>query len=196
MIYLAAYKVSGNKHWLEKYKEIRGLCIEGSFENEGVCAALDQMQISIHLLHELEDEEPYRSQYEELANRSASALESTLPADLEMIETAKKTGRKFDGVRRFWRECPMTYLYFWGAPRGGYAYYKPQLNKDVLKDHLDAKTIARHTLVGEARVNHHAHEQYIQALVDLFTLIDFENNTTEAPIYMLQAYWLTKAKTL
>ena len=193
MIYLVAYKASGNSHWLEKYKEIRALCIDGSFEMKEKCGAMDQMQASLAVLYELEDESYYRSQYETLARRCAEWVECEKANSLSFLEKSKKEKRTFDDVTPLWRKQEMTYLHFWGAPISGYGYYKPFFKTRSGKTAPKLTTISQYALIEELCPNRHVSEEHARALEGLFALINFDKHCSESPIHMLQAYWLIQA---
>ncbi len=193
MMYLVAYKVSGNEHWLEKYKEIRKICIDGSYTMTEKCGAMDQMQISLAVLYELEDDPAYRSQYEALAKRCAEWTELERESSLSFLEESKKLNRKFDEVTPLWRSQKMTYLHFWGAPISGYGYYKPFFETLNGSNPMMLGKITQYALIEELCPNRHVSKEHARVLDELFTLVDFENHCTEAPIRMLQAYWLIQA---
>ncbi len=193
MIYLVAYKVSGNTHWLEKYEEIRKICIDSSFTMKEKCGAMDQMQASLAVLYELEEEEPYRSQYEQLAKRCAEWTEKETANSLAYLEEAKTKGWKFDAPTALWRNAEMTYLHFWGGLVSGYGYFKPFFKERNGSTPLKLSQISQYAMIEEVCPNRQASKDHEVCLNELFKLVDFENHCTESPIRMLQAYWLIQA---
>jgi hypothetical protein len=193
MIYLVAYKASGNERWLEKYKEIRKLCIDGTYSMQEPCGAMDQMQISLALLYELDEEEPYRSQYEALALRTTTWTKDAIQDFVSEYEDAKKRGEKYDAPTPLWRNQEMTYLHFWGAPVSGYGYYKP-----FFKTRSGAKApilnrLAKYAMMEEVCPNRHVSKEYEDLLNGTIELVDFENHCTEGPIHLVHAYWMIQA---
>ena len=82
MIYLAAWKVSGDSRWWEKYASYRDwaneladtLTRERVEKGYGWCYALLQMQYSLRVLYDYEPQEEYRAYYQKLMQRVAGFM--------------------------------------------------------------------------------------------------------------------------
>lgn len=123
MIYLAAYRVSGDEHWKEKYLQYREeafaaserLYEDGYMKIFIYAYALLQMQYSLRLIYR-EDEDPaYRQRARKLMEFVADYSERYTHIG---VEEAKNP--QYEGYRK-WQEVPATFAEF----TGGYAYYIP-----------------------------------------------------------------------
>ncbi len=73
MFYMAAYMVTGDGHWLEQYKKYRDWALEiaetttyDTLDRETYCYLFLQMQYSLRLLYDGEEEEAYKLRYYKL----------------------------------------------------------------------------------------------------------------------------------
>ena len=196
MFYISAWKVSGDKHWLDKYHEVRDETLEKSFDlktkywEHNFC--LGQMQDSVRLCYDLETDEHYKKQYEKLAKQVAEFTEDD--ALRKIAEHAEKTGRKFDALGMEWRKKPMTYLYFWGAPLDGLGYYMPEDNKDYNEDMWNLQSFGVNLSIQLLCPNRKPKTESIELLMRIVNCVDFDNHATRAVFYILSAYWNLQAQ--
>lgn len=194
MFYVAAWRFSGDEQWFDEYKKIRDVCIEKSYGiqkkywEKPFCLA--QMQDSLRILYDYEPDEKYRAKYQDLMNLVASYADCSAKT---IAEEAKKTGRKFNSALPNWRDMPMQYLYFWGAPKSGYGYYMPQRPKKYEQDLWDLHNAGTNVILQARCPNRTVDWNIIDALHSIIELVDFEDHRTESPIFLLEAYWEWKA---
>lgn len=194
MFYIAAWKVSGNEHWYDKYLEIRELCwtesykIKKKYWERPFCLA--QMQDSIRILYDYEKDEEWKKKYLDLMELVASFMDDT-PVQIE--KKARKEGRKFDSLCPVWRKQPMKFLCNWGAPVSGYGYYMPDRGEAFENDLWDLHDASNHVAIKQRCPSLKADPENVKALEGLFDLVDFERHGTESPCYMLESYWEVKA---
>lgn len=195
MIYVAAWKASGDERWLNAYAEICDVCIEGSkgvktkYWEKPFCLA--QMQDSLRILYDYEPDETYKARYVQLMELVAGWTENEKSA--EIVKEAKRSARLFDALMPDWRKSPMTYLAHWGAPRGNYGYYMPDRSQAYERDLWDIHYVANQVTIAERCPSTNASAENVRALTELFSLVSFERHATESPIFMLEAYWEVKA---
>ena len=112
MFYMAAYVVTKDSHWLEKYRSVRdwGLTTAEDIKiepriYEGVFALM-QMQISVRYLYDYETECEYKARYGALMKKVASSIDWYLDGlngyfkDYVMPKTVKP-----------WREVPKEFIF-------------------------------------------------------------------------------------
>ena len=193
MIYLGAYRVTKDPHWLAQYRRHRDWALEGS---EGVkpdgypwAYCVLQMQYALRLVWEEETEEPYRSRLSALMARVAegAAVYSKKTADAFAGQKTPNTG-----ISKFpeWRKYPHSY--YFGKPLYGKAFLVPEVYREnperqILRNGAEAMII--HALCpdrpipkGEAR--------------DFATLaerLDFSKASNYWPVLWIDAYWLLRA---
>lgn len=197
MFYVAAWKFSGDDRWLDEYKKIRDVCVDGSYGikqkywDKPFCLA--QMQDSLRILYDYEIDETYRAKYKELTELVASHANDSAQ---KIADEAKKTGRKFNSALPNWRDMPMTYLYFWGAPKSGYGYYMPQRPSEYERDLWDIHNAATNVILQARCPNQRVERKIVDAMNDVIELVDFDDHRTESPIFLLESYWELKASNL
>ena len=191
MFYLAAYNFSKDDHWLVFYKQVRDEAIDGSFkrfeEGRGVhLFSTDQMQISLRLLYDLEEEEEYKNRYLELMRFVAEY------ADGVAEEINEKTlDEKFADLQVEWRKQKFIYnIWIKGnLPAYGYAYNMPQLDGKATEDlwalHDAASAIHIKALCPDCKIE----GKEIKAFYDISERVDYEKHATESPVYMINALW-------
>lgn len=125
MFYLAAYHVSKDEHWKEMYLKYRDWAIDGTEKIFGENAfrifiyayALLQMQYSMKLVYELEEDESYRARY--LKVMQAVAKHSSCYSQ-KAVEAVDKNHKENLFI---WRKRPANYLGF----HYGRAFYIPHM---------------------------------------------------------------------
>lgn len=109
MFYIAAYAVTKDEHWLEKYREERAWGLDYSeqinfaiFKN---AFALMQMQLSVRLCYDYEEESEYKARYKKLMEKVADFSKCYIfeaQKELKDFEVPKTTIS--------WRNCPSEYV--------------------------------------------------------------------------------------
>lgn len=130
MFYLAAYHVSKDAHWKDMYLKYRDWATEGSekiFEENAFrifsyAYALLQMQYSMRLVYEIEEDESYRARFLKIMQRVAE--HSSCYTQI----AAKRVVEPYDATPRAWRKVRATYL----GHQYGFAYYCPFVSSDEI----------------------------------------------------------------
>ena len=126
MIYMAAYAVTGDEHWLDTYKKYRDWALEGaekiSYETinrETYCYLFLQMQYSIRLLYDYEQDADYKARYYKLMQTISTIAYKHVKAAEEKMDSLE-----FKSVVRGWRESPAQLI----AMRHGVACYSHKVD--------------------------------------------------------------------
>ena len=186
MIYAAAWKVSGDNHWLEMYKKYREEAYEKSLEMGEYwhLYALQQMQASILVCMEAEPDEKWKGKYLELMNIVADYI-------VGMVE---KVGENLASYTNYnekhipFRQLEMTES--WHIKEIGLPCMVPARNDTeeffVLQD--AANIIIVNAMVPGRETPKEAEKLYWKA----FDKIDFSVHERVVPVHFLEGYYRMK----
>ncbi len=127
MIYLAAWAAGGDEHWYKKYKEYReeafrlseAICKPGETDRYLYAYALLQMQYSLRLIYDLEQDREYADRAARLMGFVADFSEKYTVLGVQEADAPHA-----DRYQNWRKESAR----FWGLING-YAYYVPQPDK-------------------------------------------------------------------
>jgi len=190
MIYLAAFYVSDDIHWKEMYLKYRQEALERSFEID--CSKLWhaycslQMQYSVRLLYELDEDEHYRAEYKRLMCKVADYYVQRIVSECEDLVSGK-SGVDLCASYGVWNKLQARFTGF----IGGYAYYNPTHPKEAADAFYALRDIGNSAQVIALAGN--AEQRILDAVISVADAIDTENHFTGGPIDLYGAYWyLTK----
>ena len=131
MIYLAAYAAGGDTHWRDRYREYREEAFRrserirepGGTDIFSWAYALLQMQYSLRLIYDLEEDAAYRDRAAALMGFVADFAQRYTAAGVREADAPHKD------ECQVWTKCPAAFYGF----VGGYAYYVPQLDGQNLR---------------------------------------------------------------
>lgn len=105
MLYLLSYEASGDKHWWEKYVEIRENAYEGSLHMTDYWAlyTLQQMQASVRLCYDVEQNTEWRKRYLSLMNTVADYTEGIIDG----VRAKMNSFNNYNDVQHCFRELKM-----------------------------------------------------------------------------------------
>ena len=190
MFYLAAYHVSGDMHWKELYLKYRQEALEKSFEID--CSKLWhaycslQMQYSVRLLYELEDDEHYKAEYKRLMCKVADYYVQRIVSECENLISGK-SGVDLCASYGVWNKLQARFTGF----IGGYAYYNPTHPKEAADAFYALRDIGNsaHVIALAGKTE----QRILDAVISVADAIDTEDHFTGGPIDIYGAYWyLTK----
>ena len=194
MIYMAAYAASGDAHWKEAYLALREQTLAfaeeirfdtGFFKN---AFALLQMQLSLRLLYDCEEDEPYRARYLRLMRRVTAGAEQYPPQALDYLSEHQ--------MPRFlpsWRNCPADFVRDAGVSHG-LAVIRP----NVWRAGAGAGWWMLHNVADAILAQAYCPGRRVaQSQIDLFMravrLTDFENAFSDHPVAFCAAYYALAA---
>ncbi len=186
MFYLAAYHVSGDSHWKELYEKYRQEALEKSFTID--CSTLWhaycslQMQYSVRLVYELEEDEYYKSEYKRLMEKLADYYLAIIEKECaEVIRNDSKIN--LSASYGIWDKLPARYTGF----VGDYAYYNPTHPKEAADCFYALRDIGNSSQV--IALAEKSEERVLTALMSVMEKIDIDNHYTGGPIDLYGAYW-------
>ncbi len=192
MFYLAAYDASGDRHWLNLYRQYRDECLDESYKLAdgkywNYTFGIDQMQISTRLCYELETDAPYKERYLKLLKLTAAFTEGVTE---KLLDEMQRDDLHFTTPCREWRKRLLVYnkLLAGHLPLNGFAYNVPAPDPDFKRDLRlphDIVNVPHLLILAEESVP----DQAIDATAELFERMDFENHASASPVYMIRTYW-------
>ncbi len=193
MIYLAAYAVTNNSHWLEKYREERawGLDFAEKIQFEGHlferAFALMQMQLSVRLLYDYETDGEYKARYKALMEKVADGSEHFV---LESRENLK--GVKMQKTVISWRDCPEEFI---GSEWNPYGYevklpnvYRASCGNLMWDLRNASDSIILQCLCDGREIK----KEQIEALTEILKTLSFADSFNHTAVAYCLAFWTLK----
>ncbi len=190
MFYLAAAHVSGDSHWLELYLSVREatLCKAEQIKFDmnfykGVFALM-QMQLSLRLLYNYENEESYRKRYQALMHRVAEATEPYIFPSLEKLKDYKNPTTILS-----WRECPAELVEMQRISHG-YEVNFPHNYETAVGDTFTVMRNASEGIIAQCLCpDFEVKQEQRAAFEKVVELIDFSKAFNYFPVNFCGAYW-------
>ena len=184
MIYLAAWSVSGDAHWLEFYRAIRAEAVACSLPMTGRywhLYTLQQMQMSARLCYDLDPDDGWKEEYGKILSAVAHYVTDHTEETLEALRSRDDYNAPF----RSFHEVPL-------APRRGEAPDGgPNLSPVraeyhaffILQDAVDTLNVVN--LCPDVAPSESVVALYLQALERM----DSSKHVTSVPVQALEAYY-------
>ena len=184
MIYLAAWEVSGERHWYSQYLRYRDEAIRRALPMAGRywhLYTLQQMQMSARLCYDLEENDEKKKDYLNVMREVAYFIEERIPQTHAALEARDDYNAPFLSYKKTPLEKRRV------SVAGDCPNYSPvRAEADsffVLQDAIDTLTVLR--LCPGWKENEAATELYLAAI----DKIDFQTHVTSVPVQMLEAYY-------
>lgn len=183
IIYLSAWRVSGEESYLERYRAIRSEAFSRLLPMADYwhvyCAA--QMQMALAVIADLDPDDGWREKYYTAMQKVAEYCVSKIPKVTATLQRKPDFRGEFISFRdaeleprKYPSECDLPNL----APvRPGF---------DIFYDFQDAANILFAVSVADAR---DLVPQAFALMSETLTAIDFDEHVTGAPVQFLQAYY-------
>ncbi len=191
MIYMAAWEVSGDKHWLDKYNEYRDWAteyLEEHIEEEKTRAwsyPLLQMQYSLRLLYDCEPDNAYKLRYGKLLNEIGSIVEQYMDKGIEYLPNLT-----YRGPIGNWRyDAPFNMLYFFH----GAAYFLPKVYEDNMLARM-MRNFSEAYIIKALAPNCKLSESEENKLIQMCETLDFNKSEGYWPLLFACAYWVLREK--
>lgn len=195
MFYAAAHATSGDPHWEKAYLAVREKTLayaeqivfdRNIFKN--VFAFL-QMQESLRLLHDCEEDADYRARYLHLMQRVAKVTEAYTADSFSTVQE-----REIPRVLCDWRACPAAFVKDKGISHG-LAVIKP----DVLAAAggnlwFMIHNVAEAILVQALCPDYEIAEDQVQIFEKAVQHLDFSNAFSDYPVTYCAAYYALKKR--
>ncbi len=184
MIYILAYSVSGDTHWLERYRAIRDFAYEKALPMTRYWClyTLQQMQASVLVCSELDPDEGWHERYISLMNEVADYAESLC----EEKRTKIASYSDYNAPQLPFRELNME-------PREAFIKlgYK-NVYSPSRRDYREFFTLqdgAQVAIVAGMVPGRAASDETVRLLADSFARIDIEKHERNLPVYFLDGYY-------
>lgn len=184
MLYLAAWEVSGDSHWLTLYRSIRDEGIARSLPMKGRywhLYTLQQMQMSVRLCYDLDPDALAHKRCEEILSAVADYVEELIPK----TRTSLHARADYNAPFLSFREVPLAERRI--AVAGGCPNLSPVRDEAdsffVLQDAAD--TLNAVNLCPERTPSADTYRLFEEGV----DKINFTTHVTSAPVQMLEAYY-------
>jgi hypothetical protein len=186
MIYMAAYAVTKDKHWLDMYKKYRDWALEGAerisedtINRETYCYLFLQMQYSIRLLYDNEEEESYKQRYYKLMQTI-----STVAYKHVRTAEARMDTLEFKSEVKGWRSAPAYLL----EMRHGVACYSHQV--DAIDEVFRVMRNAAEAIIIGCLCPDFTYSEAEQETIEKFLYkARYEDAYCYWPVQCVSAYW-------
>ena len=193
MFYMAAWAVSGDAHWWDKYIEYRDWALdyaetfsENDLKPYHWCYALLQMQYSVKVLYDYETDATYKERYAKLLRKVASFMPKYTQ------KTQKIAGNIFyRGPVPNWRRVPAQPIS--SAYSYGKVVYVPMVEasdetQQILRNHTEAMVI--YALAPDFEIP----KEEIEFFENLIEELVFEKAVIYWPLLCADAWWVLRAR--
>lgn len=193
MIYMAAYVVTKDKHWLEKYQEERAWGLE--FAEKIQCEknnfprafALLQMQLSVRFLYDYENEEAFKLRYKKLLERVAEGCEHFIFTANEYLK-----GYQMPKTVISWQKCPKEFMQTEWNPYG-YEVLLPNVYAASCGDDVwQLRNAADALIVQGLCTGWKIKQEQLEAFIEILETVSFADAFNHTPVSYCAAWWLLK----
>lgn len=193
MFYLAAWKLGGDESFKEDYLNFRDTALEASeniiLDSYERLFPINQMQISLKFVYEHDSDKAFRHSCYRLMKKCA---------DYGYLKTIELSHRNTTNKELLcekakpWNKLSAAYQEFFE----GYAYYIPMGFKCLAPGSLRSAWLIRE--IGDAAAVYTAlpdaeyPEEFVGAIKKTVCTLNLEEHTSDAPIYLLNPYYITQ----
>ena len=192
MFYAAAWKTAGDPRWGELYRRYREEAFERSLPfrcDSGYTYTGLQMQYSLRLLFEAEEDEAWRRKYLALMTSLAEQYAPlTVPRAEALLRPEGLAGLNW--AYRPWNEVPAS----WAGFVGGKAYYCPgQSEFPDNRAFYPLRAVGESAAIAALCPGFRPPAGTVEALEALAAAVDYARHHTYAPLALVNAYWRLRA---
>ena len=189
MLYLLAWKTTGNDHWHKKYIEYRDIAVQKSMEYiplSGPTYAALQMQYSMRVVYDLDDDEYVRASLLNMMEKLADPYECLSIKEATNIMTPE--GKQWLEIPySVWQKSKHRFAGVWG----GIGYFVPEPSD--FREHQSyypLRAVGEGIVIAATCPNRRISKAALTQLCNVIDFVDYEKHRTCAPIALLEAYWL------
>ena len=189
MIYMAAWEVSGNQHWLDMYKKYRDWAtdfLEEHFDEERTrkwSFPILQMQYSLRLLYDCEQEECYKARYRKLLNGVGEIVERYVQIGMDFLPDYAP--EEYWGN---WRK-ELRFLYVFDGV--GYVH-GTESERNLVNKHM--RNFYEAYIIMAMSPDYQVSERLIADFIKVTETVDFAKATGYWPLLTFGAYWVLREK--
>jgi len=191
MLYLLTWKTTGKDYWKNKYLEYRNTAVEKSklyVPLSGPSYAALQMQYSMRMVYDLEDDPLVRSTLLEIMKNLAEPYEKMSVGQAEDLMTPQ--GKE-------WLEIPYTVWqkskFRYAGVYGDLGYFVPEPSDfREHRSYYPLRAAGEGISIAATCPGWKVSEETVSKLCQMADFVDYEKHKTCAPIALLEAYWLTQ----
>ena len=191
MIYAAAWDATGDTHWFE----LMDKCMDPGIRHAmkvpenlvGYC--LIQMQLSQHLLYEIETDQTRKEQLADLMRFTAKQAARGIPKTMAYLRALKGYTSQCGND---WRELPLTYQE--RRLSQGVPFMMPTHPEGFNETNLGVRGFAEKIFTQLLAPEFEPDPELMKKFIYFCETFDYENHALYGPIYHLLTYWTLKVK--
>ena len=195
MLYLLTWKVTGDGRWKDAYMRYRDVAVEKSLDFvplTGPSYAALQMQYSMRLVYDLEEDAAVRAKLSEMMKRLASPYEEA--SRRQAAELMTPEGKAWLEIPyTSWENSKFRYSGVWG----NMGYFVPEPSD--FREHLSyypLRAVGEDAAIAALCPDWKVADETLEALLKTAEFVDYEKHKTCAPISLIAGYWLAKKSRL
>lgn len=180
MMYLLTYALTKDLHWYDKYREIRDASLVGmsNFEEPWHLYVFQQMECSLIVLRDLEDDPFYKIRYEQLIKKIGAFVAPKMINLSSILKKRKDINEPFIPFRN--RPLYTRDIKEWkGLP----TLYAKRADNETFFLAQDVANVVFCMALGGVQIT----SEIINAFLTVWRKIDFEKHTRCLPLYFLCA---------
>ena len=189
MLYLLTWKTTGDECWKKAYFEYRDYAVERSQEYvplSGPSYAALQMQYSLRLTYDLDDDPTIRSKLLKLMRKLAAPYEELSAQTAEKLMTTE--GKEWLEIPCIhWRNGKFRFVGIWGDM--GYFGHDPADGK-IHQAYYPLRAVGEGIVIAATCPGWQISDASLTQLCKMEEFLDYKKHKTCAPIALLEAYWL------
>lgn len=189
MIYAAAWKVTEDAHWKEMYLRYRDEAFEKTLpfsHTSGRTYIGLQLQYSLKLLYELDEDEEFRLKCADLMRNIAEQYEPVALSSARSVLLAENLA-KLSWEYKPWNKVRASYVGFIGEM----VYYNP--GQSEFSDNgafYPLRAVGEAAAVAALCPGYAVSDEVKKAVKDVLAAVDYDTHNTYAPLALINAYWL------
>lgn len=190
MFYLAAWSITGDSHWRDLYLRMRDtvyrMTLPYDMNGHPVYAGL-QLQYSLRLMHDAEDDPEWKERYRAVMARIADGYEKTVMSQTESLMKPERSAKLSLKMLR-WDKAMAAYRGF----IGGYAYYCPWQQEAVNNAFYPLLNVGESASIAALCPGYEVNPETAECIYEIEDRLDTAHHSTYAPMAILNAGWRIK----
>ncbi len=189
MLYLLTWKITGEEHWREMYMRYRDEALAETLQFVPLSGATYvgvQLQYSVRLVYDLDDDPGVRETCRRFMEKMASPYEGVALDQIKALMTPQ--GEEWLQIQFGpWETSHIRYAGY----HGGKPYFIPEPGDfGRYKSYYPLRAAGEGIIVAALCPGYRIGEDTLEKLCQMAAFVDYDKHSTNAPIALIDAYWL------
>ncbi|MBR4866527.1 MAG: hypothetical protein IKU11_07550, partial [Clostridia bacterium] len=191
--YLAAWHVTGDSHWFDRYMFYRDEGFERTLDFDiatyaGRCYPVLQMQYSLRGIYDLDPDTAFRNRIRNFMEKVANSVAELAPSEAKRLCASMDSPENYY-VYRPWDQVRMLYL----GIIGNRPYFNPaQSELPENRGFYNIRNVGEAVSILALCPGYKVSPEQFEALQNLTDAIDYSRHGSYAPMLLACGYWLAK----